>query len=171
MFLKNITVARQFVNFTRFTLFWRCKDKSLFCYNYFFQMKTLFTRYLYLFLIFLLPVLVVVIFFFVSSSEVSEIGYNTSVQWNRIDKYLGNPLYNWGIFMGSYGLYFFIYLTIFLIHRKTDFHFYLIHSISFSINFILISINAENRCLIPLSIICFVFFILNIFKTSKNFEH
>lgn len=43
----------------------------------------------------------------------------------------------------------------------------------FTINFILLSVNAENRFLIPLSVICFVFFILNIFKTlnSTNCKH
>ena len=132
-------------------------------------MKTLFTQYL--FLLFLSPILVIILSFIFLDGEIEEVGYNRTVSWNFVDAYFGNPIYNWSAFLGSYAVFFFAYLVVVLIGRRTDFSWSVVHFSSFMLNFVLISLNAENRFLLPLSIICFVFFILNIFKTSKKLNN
>jgi len=132
-------------------------------------MRKLFTKYL--FLVFILPVLFLIIFYFFSTeSEIGSYGVNETVNFGGIDieGIFGNPIYNFSIFILTYPIYFLSYFIVFLIRRVTDFRYTVIHFIMFMINFILLCMNAENRCLIPLSVICFIFFILNIFKTTKN---
>ena len=132
-------------------------------------MKKLFTKYL--FLLFIFPVLLLIIFYFFSTEgEIGSYGVNRTINFSGIDieGILKNPIYNFSIFILTYPIYFLSYFIVFLIRRVTDFSYSIIHFIMFMINFILLCINAENRFLIPLSVICFIFFILNIFKTTKN---
>lgn len=130
-------------------------------------MKKLFTRYL--FLLFIFPVFIVLILFIFSSSGTGAgwYGWNRTIKFGLMDEVFENPVYNASAFILTYPAYFLGYSVVFLIRRITDFHYSVIHFIMFAINFILLSVNAENRFLIPLSVICFIFFILNIFKTTK----
>jgi uncharacterized membrane protein YhaH (DUF805 family) len=52
--------------------------------------------------------------------------------------------------------------------RITDFYLSLIHFVLSVINLILLCISPEFFVLIPISIICFIIFIFNIFKTTKK---
>ncbi|MDQ0594698.1 hypothetical protein QFZ37_003067 [Chryseobacterium ginsenosidimutans] len=107
---------------------------------------------------------------FSAEGETGSYGINKTIDFKGIDiiGILGNPIYNFSIFILTYPIYFLIYFIIFLIRRVTDFRYSIIHFIMFMLNIILLCINAENRFLIPLSGTCFIFFILNIFKTTKN---
>lgn len=133
-------------------------------------MEKLFTRYL--FLLFILPVLIVVLIFtlFSSGSMIGSYGWNRTINFGVIDEILGNPLYNTSVFLLTYAGYTLIYFVIFLMRRMTDFYYSIIQFAMFMINFALLSVNAGNRFLIPLSVICFIFFILNIFKTVKIYQ-
>ena len=132
-------------------------------------MKKIFTNYL--FFLFILPFLLLIVFYFFSTEgEIGSYGVNEMINFGGIDveAILRNPIYNFSVFILTYPMYFLSYFIVFLIRRVTDFYYSLVHFIMFIINFILLCINAENRFLIPLSVICFIFFILNIFKTTKN---
>jgi hypothetical protein len=132
-------------------------------------MKKICTKYL--FFVFILPVLaVIILYFFSTESEIGSYGVNETINFGGVDieGIFGNPIYNFSIFMLTYPIYFLSYFIIFLLRRITDFYYSVIHFIMFMINFMLLCVNAENRFLIPLSVICFIFFILNIFKTTKN---
>ncbi len=130
-------------------------------------MIKLFTKYL--FLLYILPILIVVIIFLFPSAklEVGYFGVNRTVNFSKIDTIFGNTIYNFSFFLITYLVYFLSYFIIFLIRKHTNFNYSIIHFSMFIINFILLSVNAENRFLIPLSVVCFIFFILNIFKTLK----
>ncbi len=132
-------------------------------------MKKLFTRYL--FLLFIFPVFIILILVNVSSSgaDTGSYGWNRTIKFGLTDEIFGNPVYNASVFILTYAGYFLGYFIVFLIRRITDFHYSAIHFVMFTINFILLSVNTENRFLIPLSVICFIFFILNIFKTTKTY--
>lgn len=130
-------------------------------------MKKPFTRYL--FLLFIFPIFIVLIFYLFSSSgaDAGLYGLNRTIKFGLMDEIFGNPVYNASVFILTYTGYLLVYFVVFLIGRITDFHYSVIHFVMFTINFILLSVNTENRFLIPLSVICFIFFILNIFKTTK----
>lgn len=133
-------------------------------------MTKLFKKYLFLW--FILPTIIVVIIFNFppATFEVGYFGVNRTVNFNKADAIFGNTIYNFSFFLITYPVYFLSYFIVFLIRKNTDFNYSIIHFSMFMINFILLSVNAENRFLIPLSVICFVFFILNIFKTLKIFN-
>lgn len=131
------------------------------------MMTKLFTKYLFLW--FILPIIIIVIIFNFPTTrfEIGYFGVNRTVNFNKADTIFGNTIYNFSFFLITYPVYFLSYFIIFLIRKHTDFNYSIIHFSMFIINFILLSVNAENRFLIPLSVICFIFFILNIFKTLK----
>ncbi len=131
------------------------------------MMTKLFTKYLFLW--FILPIIIIVIIFNFPTTrfEIGYFGVNRAVNFSKIDTIFGNTIYNFSFFLITYLVYFLSYFIIFLIRKHTDFNHSIIHFSMFIINFILLSVNAENRFLIPLSVICFIFFILNIFKTLK----
>ncbi|PJJ67237.1 hypothetical protein CLV73_1239 [Chryseobacterium geocarposphaerae] len=129
-------------------------------------MKVLFTKYV--FVLFLLPVVVIflaIVLFFESGESY---GINRTISFSGIGSVLFNPIYNSTAFFITYFLSFFTYLVIFIIRRRTHYQWSLLHFLFFTINFTVLCLNAENGFLIPLSVICFIFFILNIFKTTKN---
>jgi len=134
------------------------------------MMTKLFTKYLFLW--FILPIIIIVIIFNfpLAKFEIGYFGVNRNVNFNKADTIFGNTIYNFSFFLITYPVYFLSYFIIFLIRKNTDFNYSIIHFSMFMINFILLSVNAENRFLIPLSVICFIFFILNIFKSIKVYQ-
>lgn len=133
-------------------------------------MTKLFTKYLFIW--FILPIIMIVIIFnfLPTQFEVGYFGVNRTINFNKADAIFGNTIYNFSFFLITYPVYFLSYFIVFLIRKNSDFNYSIIHFSMFMINFILLSVNAENRFLIPLSVICFIFFILNIFKTLKIFN-
>lgn len=133
-------------------------------------MTKLFTKYLFIW--FILPIIMIVIIFnfLPTQFEVGYFGVNRTVNFNKADAIFGNMIYNFSFFLITYPVYFLSYFIVFLIRKNTDFNYSIIHFSMFMINFILLSVNVVNRFLIPLSVICFIFFILNIFKTLKIFN-
>jgi|UPI000492FAF3 hypothetical protein len=133
-------------------------------------MTKLFTKYLFIW--FILPIIMIVIIFnfLPTQFEVGYFGVNRTINFNKADAIFGNTIYNFSFFLITYPVYFMSYFIVFLIRKNTDFNYSIIHFSMFMMNFILLSVNAENRFLIPLSVICFIFFILNIFKTLKIFN-
>lgn len=132
-------------------------------------MKKNFTKYL--FIVFLTPLLTLTIFYFLSSKGViGTYGVNRTINFGGIDidAIFKNPIYNSSFFIFTYPTYLLSYFIIFIIRRFTDFLYSIIHFIIFILNYILLFNNPENRILIPLTMIGFIFFILNIFKTTKK---
>ena len=132
-------------------------------------MKKVFTKHL--FFLFLLPILVLTIFYLLSTKGiVGTYGVNRTISFGGIDIDLmfRNPIYNSSFFIFTYPIYLIGYFIILIIRRFTDFRYSVIHSIIFILNYILLSNNPENRILIPLTMIGLIFFILNIFKTTKK---
>lgn len=130
-------------------------------------MKTLFTKYL--FIVFSLPILMIMInSYYIKKETTGTIGFNRTISWGFWDKYLGDPLYNFVVFSITYLVYLLGYFIILLIRRTTSYKLSLAHFILFIISFILIDFSKEYYILIPLSIIGFIIFIFNIFKTTKK---
>lgn len=130
-------------------------------------MKTLFKNQL--FILFNLPILIfIILLFFINKDTTDTIGFNRKIGWNIWDKYLGNSLYNFSVFVITYFTYVLGYFIIALIRRSTNLYLSLIHFTLSIINLILLCINPQYYILIPISIICFIIFIFNIFKTTKK---
>ena len=132
-------------------------------------MRKVFTKYL--FLAFLTPLLLLTIFYLLSTKGIiGTYGVNKTINFGGIDidGMLRNPIYNSSFFIFTYPIYLVSYFIIFIIRRFTDLFYSVIHFILFNLNCILLSNNPENRILIPLTMIGFMFFILNIFKTTKK---
>lgn len=132
-------------------------------------MKKLFTKYL--FFVFLFPILLLIVFYFLSSKGViGTYGVNRTINFRGIDidGILRNPIYSSSFFIFTYPIYFLSYFIIFIIRRFTDLFYSTLHFIIFILNYILLCNNPENRILIPSTMIGFIFFILNIFKTTKK---
>lgn len=132
-------------------------------------MKALFTKQL--FILFNLPILIfIILLFFINKNTIDAIGFNRKIGWNIWDKYLGNSLYNFSVFVITYFAYPLGYFIIALIRRSTNLYLSLIHFTLSIINLILLCINPQFYVLIPISIICFIIFIFNIFKTTKIYQ-
>ncbi|SIN79616.1 hypothetical protein SAMN05421769_0041 [Chryseobacterium scophthalmum] len=132
-------------------------------------MKALFTKQL--FILFNLPILIfIILLFFINKDTIDAIGFNRKIGWNIWDKYLGNSLYNFSVFVITYFAYPLGYFIIALIRRSTNLYLSLIHFTLSIINLILLCINPQFYILIPISIICFIIFIFNIFKTTKIYQ-
>lgn len=130
-------------------------------------MKALFTKKL--FILFNLPILIfIILLFFINKDATDTIGFNRKIEWNIWDGYLGNSLYNFSVFVITYFTYPLGYFIIVLIKRSTNLYLSLIHFTLSIINLILLCINPQYYILIPISIICFIIFIFNIFKTTKK---
>lgn len=132
-------------------------------------MRKVFTKYL--FFVFVFPILLLIILYsFSAESAVGTYGVNETINFGGIDidGILKNPIYNSSVFIFTYPIYLLSYFIIFIIRRFTDFIYSLTHFTIFIANGFLLSIDAENRILIPLTMIGFAFFILNIFKTTKQ---
>ncbi|KFC22572.1 hypothetical protein SAMN04488097_3078 [Epilithonimonas lactis] len=132
-------------------------------------MRKVFTKYL--FFVFLFPILLLIILYsFSTESVIGTYGVNRRINFGGIDidGILKNPIYNSSVFIFTYPIYLLGYFIIFILRRFTDFIYSLTHFTIFIANYFLLSIDAESRVLILLTIIGFVFFILNIFKTIKN---
>lgn len=127
-------------------------------------MKKLFTNQL--FILFSLPVLIfVVLLFFITKDN---LGFNRKIRWNIFDRYLGNPLYNFVVVTVTFFIFTLGYFVVYLMRRTTGFNKSLAHFALCICNLILFCICPEFFILIPLSLICFIIFIFNIFKTTKN---
>ena len=132
-------------------------------------MKALFTKLL--FILFNLPIFIfIILLFFINKDTIDAIGFNRKIGWNIWDKYLGNSLYNFSVFVITYFAYPLGYFIIALIRRSTNLYLSLIHFTLSIINLILLCINPQFYILIPISIICFIIFIFNIFKTTKIYQ-
>jgi len=115
--------------------------------------------------------LLLIVFYFLSTKGVvGTYGVNRTINFGGIDinGILKNSIYNSSAFIFTYPIYLLSYFIIFIIRRFTDLFYSTLHFIIFILNYILLCNNPENRFLIPLTIIGFVFFILNIFKTTKK---
>ena len=129
-------------------------------------MKALLTKQL--FVLFSLPILIVIILsFFITKDVINTIGFSRTIQWSVWDKYLGDSFYNFSVFIMTYLTYFIGYFIIFLMRRTTNYYLSWIHFSLAIFNLILVCIAPEFYILIPISIICFIIFIFNIFKTTK----
>lgn len=132
-------------------------------------MKKLFTKYL--FFVFAFPILLLIaLYSFSTENAIGTYGVNRTINFRGIDinGILKNPIYNSSFLIFTYPIYLVGYFIIFIIRRFTDLFYSILHFIIFILNYILLSSNPENRILIPLAIIGFIFFILNIFKTTKK---
>jgi len=130
-------------------------------------MKALLTKQL--FILFNLPILLFIILsFFITKDVINTIGVNREIQWNIWDKYLGNSFYNFSVFIISYPIYSLGYFIVFLMKRMTNYHWSMIHFSMVIFNLVVVCIAPYFYILIPLSIICFIIFIFNIFKTTKK---
>lgn len=130
-------------------------------------MKTLITKQL--FVLFSLPILIVIILsFFITKHVIGTIGFSRTIQWSIWDKYLGDSFYNFSVFIMTYLTYSIGYFIIFLMRRTTNYYLSWIHLSLAIFNLILLCINPESYILIPVSVICFIIFIFNIFKTTKS---
>lgn len=132
-------------------------------------MRKVFTKYL--FFVFLVPILLLIVFYFLSSkAAIGTYGVNRTINFGGIDiaAILRNPIYNSSFFIFTYLIYLLGYFIIFILRRFKDFIYSLTHFTIFITNYFLLSIDAENRILIPLTMIGLIFFILNIFKTTKK---
>lgn len=134
-------------------------------------MKKLFTEFF--FAVFLIPIIVFAFLYFFGTKTEGETfiyGVNRNVSYWGIDinAVLTNPIYNILIFYLSYPLYFVSYFIVFLLRRHTGFLLSVTNFVIIVINFYLLSNNPEKRILIPLTMIGFIIFIFNIFKTTKK---
>lgn len=132
-------------------------------------MKKLFTKYF--FVVFVIPILILTFFYFFGT-KVEGKTYTTYTRLplfeSAIARILRNPFYNIIVFYFTYTIYLLSYFFVFLIHRHTNFIFSILNFFIVVINFYLLCKNPENRILIPLTMIGFIFFIFNIFKTTKK---
>jgi len=131
-------------------------------------MKKLFTEYF--FAVFLIPILIFAFFYFFGTKvESGTYGVNRRIGFGiDIDGILRNPVYNILIFYGTYPVYLLSYFIVFLVRRQSNFILSIINFLIVSINFYLLCNNPKNRILIPLTMIGFIIFIFNIFKTTKK---
>lgn len=133
-------------------------------------MRKVFTKYL--FFVFLLPVLIFIVAYFFGAKTEGEIktgGVNRTINFGiDINAILSNPLYTISSFYLSYAIYLVGYLIVFLVQRSTNLFYSLINTTLFGANYSLLFIDTVSKILIPLSIMGIIFFILNIFKTTKN---
>ncbi|KUJ53410.1 hypothetical protein AR685_03220 [Chryseobacterium sp. JAH] len=131
-------------------------------------MRKLFTKYF--FAVFLIPILVLAFFYFFGTKVEGETySVNRRISFGiDIDGILRNPVYNILIFYGTYPVYLLCYFIVFLLRRHTNFILSIMNFMIVTMNFYLICENPENRILIPLTMFGFIFFIFNIFKTTKK---
>lgn len=132
-------------------------------------MKKIFTKYF--FVVFLIPILILAFFYFFGT-KVEGKTYTTYTRVllfeSAIVRILRNPFYNISVFYFTYTIYLLSYLIIFLVSRHTNFIFSVLNFSVVVLNFYLLCQNPENRILIPLTMIGFIIFIFNIFKTTKT---
>ena len=134
-------------------------------------MKNKFTKYT--FFLFISPVLLLIIAYFFGTrtdGEPRTYGINRTINFGGIDidEILTNPIYNFSIFTLTYLIYLLSYFLIFLNGRFTNFFYFITNFIILLINYFLLFKNSESRILIPLTMIGFIIFTLNIFKTTKK---
>jgi len=133
-------------------------------------MKKLFTKYL--FFVFLLPVLIFIVAYFFGTKTDGEMktwGVNRTINFGiDTNAILSNPLYTISSFYLSYAIYLLGYFVVFLMRRRTNFLFSAVNLVIFIANYFLLVNDTVNKILIPLSIIGFIIFILNILTTTKE---
>lgn len=106
-------------------------------------------------------------FLILSSIQVGSYGMNREINFG-IQGYLTNSEYNLTAFYFIYIVSFITYLIVFMMKRRTNFNYSILHFFCFMVLFFMMVFNHRNFLIIPISIICFIFFILNIFKTSET---
>ncbi len=130
------------------------------------EMKTFFTKYLFLF--FLIPFLIIVsaVLFATGSADVADL--TMPVEETSAGFLWGSALSNGLLFWATALVYLVVYLIMFLIRKKTVFKWSALHFLIYILSFVLLSVDAENILILPFNVVSMVFFILNLSKKSHS---